>query len=170
MPPTPQETAEQRSDLLDSLFARLHTARDASNAEVLQEAVWQLWMRSGSPTIDVLVGQAGRAMTAKQYQKALTILDTVVEIDPDFPEGWNKRATVLYLLGDHERAIADIERALDLEPRHFGALAGLGMILRSEGDKKGALDAFKRALEINPFLDSAKDAVRILDKEVGRAI
>ncbi|WP_342640796.1 tetratricopeptide repeat protein [Rhodoligotrophos ferricapiens] len=170
MPPSPTEAARQRADLLDSLFARLHGAESRTSAQILQEAVLQLWRQSGSPSVDVLIQQADRAARSKQYQTALTILDTVVEIAPDFPEGWNKRATVLYLQGDSDRAIADIDRVLELEPRHFGALAALGMIRRANGDIKGALEAFQRVLEINPHMEEAKDAVKKLEKEAGQAI
>ncbi|WP_205042000.1 tetratricopeptide repeat protein [Rhodoligotrophos defluvii] len=170
MPASPAEAARQRADLLDSLFARLHNAQNETSAAVLQEAVAELWSRSGSPTVDVLVKQADQASRKRQFQTALTILDTVVEIAPEFPEAWNKRATVLFLQGDRERALADLERVLELEPRHFGALTALGVVLRAQGDKKEALEAFKRALEINPHLDEAKKAVEQLEREAGQPI
>lgn len=158
--------AVERGRLLDSLFARLQAAQSADGAKVLEQAVWTLWMQSGSPTVDLLMGQVDKAVEDSRYDAALGILDAVVDIAPDYPEGWNKRATVNFLLKNYKDALADIDRALTLEPRHFGALSGRGIILRELGDRDGALKAFRQALEIHPFLPAARNAVRTLGPEV----
>ena len=97
-----------------------------STAKLLESAVWQVWLRSGSDTVDVLMQQSIKAMNDSENVTALAILDTIVELAPDYVEGWNKRATVLYIQGQHDASLRDINKALELEPRHFGALSGLG--------------------------------------------
>ena len=138
--------------LLDRLFGQLHKADNKEAAQAIEKAIWQLWAQSGSPTADALLQQATRAMSENAHQVALRILDTIVEIKPDFAEAWNKRATVYYLERQFDKSLADIEVVLDLEPRHFGALSGLGMIRRELGDERAALKAFRREVVKNVSL------------------
>ncbi len=159
------ETARKKL-LLSSLLGRLKQSENAENARVLEGAIWKVWLRSGSPTIDLLMEQVVRSMARGEYNRTLKILDHMVELAPDFSEGWNKRATVLYLIGKFQASLDDIERVLELEPRHFGALSGMGLVLQQLGDKKGALHAFRQALSVHPHLPTAKQAVKILQKEV----
>jgi tetratricopeptide (TPR) repeat protein len=161
---------EQRDELLDRLFGRLKTAKDEQEAQIVEQSIWRLWMRSGKPTDDLLLEQATKSLNAKQYSKALDILDAILEHSPEFSEAWNKRATVNYLVGRLEQSLADIDKVLALEPRHFGALSGLGMIRRDKGDERGALDAFREALAINPFMPNVKNAVQALEKELEQRI
>jgi tetratricopeptide (TPR) repeat protein len=158
------------AELLDGLFGRLRGAKDEKSAEAIELAIWKLWGHSGSPTTDALLQQAEKAMEAEQLATAISILDTAVELRPEFPEVWNKRATAHFLNRQFDRSIADIERVLALEPRHFGALAGLGAIRREMGDERGALDAFRRALAIHPHLKSARQAVKQLELQVEQDI
>jgi len=169
-PPTTDEIARQQADLLDRMFARLQASKSAEAAAVLQEAVHQLWTRSGSPTVDVLLRQARKAMGAKEYELAGSILDAVNDLSPDFAEGWKQRATLHYLQGENDRAIDALERVLELEPRHFDALVALGVVRESINDRAGALQAFRTALEINPFLKDAEAAVERLEKKAGQPI
>jgi tetratricopeptide (TPR) repeat protein len=163
---TPETARERQQELLDSLFERLHTAPDERTAQLLEEAVWQIWLRSGSDTVDVLMQQSIKAMNERETQSALEILDAVVALAPDYAEGWNKRATVLFLLDRYSESMRDIVRVLELEPRHFGALSGIGLIHRALGDKEKALAAFRQALEIHPFLPGARKAIEELSEEV----
>jgi tetratricopeptide (TPR) repeat protein len=171
-PDAPSELTqrEQRDELLDRLFGRLKTAKDGQEAQIVEQSIWRLWMRSGKPTDDLLLEQATKSLNARQYSKALDILDTILEHSPEFSEAWNKRATVNYLVGRLEQSLADIDKVLALEPRHFGALSGLGMIRRDKGDERGALEAFREALAINPFMPNVKDAVQALEKELEQKI
>ena len=98
---------------------------------------------------------------------ALPILDDIVARAPQWAEGWNKRATVLFLLGEYDRSLADIDRVLALEPRHFGALAGLGFIHMNQGESRQALKALRRALAVNPFLKERHGLIPALEKETG---
>jgi tetratricopeptide (TPR) repeat protein len=175
-PPAPPAPAsklspkEQRSELLDRLFGRLQTAKSEAEAKVAEQAIWGLWSHSGSPTDDILLEQAIKAMNVRHYSEALQILDALVEHAPNFAEAWNKRATVNYITGNLDRSLSDIDKVLELEPRHFGALSGLGMIRRDKGDERGALDAFRDALAINPYMSSVRDAVKSLEKDLEQKI
>jgi tetratricopeptide (TPR) repeat protein len=169
--PEPQlSTEQQRQELLDRLFGRLKTAKDQKEAQVIEQSIWRLWTRSGSPTDDLLLEQATKSMNARQYDRALDILDAIVEHSPEFSEAWNKRATVNFLVGRLDQSLADINKVLSLEPRHFGALSGLGMIRRDKGDDRGALEAFREALAINPFMPNVQEAVRALEKDLEQKI
>jgi tetratricopeptide (TPR) repeat protein len=170
-PPAPRENDQQLAqDLLDRLFGQLHAAKDEASAKMIEDAIWKLWSRSGSPTADVLIVQAVRAMEAGQRQTALRILDTIIDDQPTFAEAWNKRATLFYMMGDYDRSLADIAHVLELEPRHFGALTGLGTILNDRGKKAEALKAFRRALSIHPFLEGAKKALQQIEPETEQKI
>ena len=172
-PPAPASKLspkEQRSELLDRLFGRLQTAKSEAEAKVAEQAIWGLWSHSGSPTDDILLEQAIKAMNVRHYSEALQILDALVEHAPNFAEAWNKRATVNYITGKLDRSLSDIDKVLELEPRHFGALSGLGMIRRDRGDERGALEAFRDALAINPHMSSVRDAVKLLEKDLEQKI
>lgn len=151
-----------RADLLDSLFARLRKVESPVEAQTVERAIWELWMRSDSPTAELLLAQAIKALGAGEEQPSLAILNKVIAVHPDFAEAWNKRATVYFMIGRYDDSLADINHVLDLEPRHFGALSGLGMIKQQQGDKKAALAAFRDALAVNPQLEGAKQAVEEL--------
>ncbi|MGI9416062.1 MAG: tetratricopeptide repeat protein [Hyphomicrobiales bacterium] len=165
-PQTPAEFKTQQAELLKSLFERLTNADDERTAKILEQAVWQVWLRSGSETIDILMQQSIKAMNDQRPDVALGILDAVVELAPKYAEGWNKRATVLFTMRQFEASLRDIDKVLDLEPRHFGALSGQGLIKRAQKDDKGALEAYRRALDIHPFLTGARQAVKELREAV----
>jgi tetratricopeptide (TPR) repeat protein len=169
-PQAQQEVKQSPAELLDRLFGQLHQAKDERAAGVIEQAIWRLWSHSGSPTADALLGQAEKAIGGRRYGVAISILNTVVEQHPDFSEAWNRRATAFYLDRQFDRSLADIDRVLALEPRHFGALSGLGLIRRAKGDFRGALEAFRRALAIYPLMPSAQRAVKELQSELEQAI
>jgi len=154
--------AELRSDTLDSLFARLRKVGSPQEAQMVETAIWEIWMRSDSPTAELLLGQSVKALRTGDEQASLSILDRLIKVHPEFTEAWNKRATVYFLIGRYDDSLADIQRVLDQEPRHFGALSGLGMIKREQGDLRAALAAFRDALAVNPQLQGAKQAVEEL--------
>jgi tetratricopeptide (TPR) repeat protein len=164
-PQSPEEEAALRRARLDGLFARL-AQKDDPNWEKVQNEIWATWSQSGSAAMDLVLLRAGRAMSSGDSELALRFLDDLVRLAPDFAEGWNKRATVYFLLEEYGHSVADIERTLALEPRHFGALSGLGNILERIGDKKGAMRAYRRGLEIHPNLPGAAAAVERLSPDV----
>ena len=158
--------AGQRAARVDALFAELNTTKDEQRGQAATAEIWQHWMKSGRDDIDMLTGQAVGFMAADVLPSARAILDKVVAQAPDYAEGWNKRATVLYMLGEHELSLADIDKVLALEPRHFGAISGIGLIKMAKGDKKGALEAYRRVLVIDPQSPTARQSVESLAKEV----
>lgn len=165
-PESPAQLKKRQAEVLEGLFARLARAEDKEKAEVLEKAVWQIWLRSGSDTVDVLMQQSIKAMNDERMDAALAILDVVTEIAPSYPEGWNKRATVLYVQQQYEASLRDIAKVLELEPRHFGALSGKGLIRRAQGKDAEALEAFRDALKVHPFLEGAEQAIKELKIKV----
>ena len=155
---------EIREESLDRLFASLHRSTGEQAARATEEKIWELWSRSDSPTAEVLLGQAVVAMKASENAASLEILDRIIAAYPSYAEAWNKRATLNFLLGNYETSLADIEKVLDLEPRHFGALAGRGMIYQRQGKWSEALAAFREALRMNPNMTGVKNAVEELSK------
>ena len=156
---------------LDFLFGALKAAPDPTSAKHVEGRIWALWTQTSSDTTMLLMTRAKTAIEKKQPEVALKLLDKVVKLRPDYVEGWNRRATIYYLQNEYGKSLADIREVLSREPRHFGALAGLGMIMQELGDDKRALDAFRKALEINPHLEKLPDMVKSLTEKVeGRPI
>lgn len=154
----PGRTSEERRKArLDLMFGRLAAAGSKQRADRIGRQIMRRLSRSGSATVDLLMERAGAAMQAQRYGLALDLLDGVVRLKPDFAEGWNRRATVHYLRGDYGASLADIEQVLRYEPRHWGALAGLSMILVAVDRKDEAIEVMDRALAIHPYLEAMKD-------------
>jgi tetratricopeptide (TPR) repeat protein len=167
----PHAERGERAYNLDTLFEALKIAPDEPSAKAIEDRIWAQWMVSGSDTCNLLMGRAKAAADGKDYGLAIKLLDAVVELRPDYAEGWNRRATVYYLQKDYAHSLADIREVLSREPRHFGALSGLGAILQEIGDDKHALEAYRRALAIDPHLEHVGEAVKTLSEKVeGRAI
>lgn len=159
------------SSPLDALYDRLAKAKTPDEAKGIAGAIERMQLRSGSDTADLLMSRALQALQGGNKPVALQLLTSVVTIDPGYAEAWNKRATLYFLQEDYVRSIADIAETVKREPRHFGAWTGLGLILQQTGDKKHAYEAFKRALEIYPQLETAQKGVEELRKDVeGRDI
>jgi tetratricopeptide (TPR) repeat protein len=156
---------------LDFLFGALKAAPDDASARHVEARIWALWTQTPSDTAALLMFRANAAMEAKKMDVALKLLDAVVKLRPDYVEGWNRRATLHYLQNDYTRSLADIHQVLVREPRHFGALTGLGMIMQELGDDRRALDAFRKALAVDPRLDKVPELVKTLVEKVeGRDI
>jgi tetratricopeptide (TPR) repeat protein len=155
---------ELRDEALDRLFAGLRTVSNEDAAKATEQKIWDLWSQYDSPTAEVLLGQAVVAMNASDNAASLEILDRIIAAYPTYAEAWNKRATLQFMLGNYEASLADIEKVLDLEPRHFGALAGRGMIYQRQEKWGAALDAFREALSMNPNMTGVKNAIHELEK------
>ncbi|MFV0279329.1 MAG: hypothetical protein ACK5JM_01045 [Rhodoblastus sp.] len=162
---------EQRARVLDALYARLKTADDAGDARDVANAIDRVWRRSGSDTADLLMARAMAAIAGKDLKTAEALLDSVVVLEPDWAEGWSKRALARFQADNIEGAMSDLERTLKLDPRHFVALAGLGAILHKSGLDRRALDAYRRALELYPQQPDIRKSVEKLQIDVeGREI
>ena len=140
-----------RKQMLDALFVRLRNAGDPGDAQRIAASIERVWLQSDSDTANLLMQRATVSMQARQYPLALSLFDKLVALEPDWAEAWNQRATTRFLAGDTDGAMADINQVMKLEPRHFGALAGMGMILQGAGLDKSALEIFKKALGIYPL-------------------
>ena len=159
--PANSQTAE-----LDRLFVELSSANDQSWEEIEQN-IWREWSKSGSSAMDLLLVRGRRAMAEGDLDTAIGHLTALTDHASDFAEGWNARATAYYQAGLFGPSIADIRRTLALNPRHFGALSGLGMILEQLDYPKDALEAYRAVLAIHPFRPALEETVKRLEKEVG---
>jgi tetratricopeptide (TPR) repeat protein len=160
------QTAEEKAKILNDLYAHLATADDEQAAKPVAETIERLWLYSGSDTINLLMERSAAALAAKNPDLALKVLDHVVALAPDYAEGFNRRAYVLFTQNNLESAVGDLRRALALEPNHFKALDGLFQIWREHGNKRGALRVVKQLLEIHPNWPGARQAVEELTREV----
>ncbi|MFQ5774259.1 MAG: tetratricopeptide repeat protein [Kiloniellaceae bacterium] len=159
--------ADQNDPRLDELFARLKAASDPQAARDIEMNIWHIWIVSDDEVVGTLMAQGMAAMARRDYRAALGKFDQMVTIAPDFAEGWNKRATVHYLLGNYERSLHDIDRTLALEPRHFGALSGRGLVYVALKKDELALESFEAALEIHPLLPGAGYNAEALRRRLG---
>jgi tetratricopeptide (TPR) repeat protein len=168
VPPAPRLS---RAERLDALYGALKAAPNARAAQAVEERIDAMTMQSGSDTADLLIVRARSVMEAKEYDLSIELLDSVIELSPDFTEAYAQRATALYLKKEINRALADLRVVIAREPRHFTALAGLGVILQDIGNDKLALDAFRRAIAIHPHLKGIPNLIKRLEPKVeGREI
>ena len=167
----PRVARGDRTKNLDFLFEALKIAPDADAAKLVESRIWALWNASGSDTTDLLMTRVKAAADGKDLNLAIELLDAVIELRPDYVEAWNRRATLHFTNKDYRASLADIRQVLAREPRHFGALTGLGIIMQEFGEEKLALEAFRRALAVNPHLQKIPDFVKTLTEKVeGRDI
>ena len=155
-----------RKATLDRLFAALHSGPDVDEANQLTTLIWVVWNHTDDPETDLHLTEGQKAMERLEFEAALKHFNAVIDREPDFAEGWNKRATLYYVMGEYRASMKDIDEVLSREPRHFGALAGLGMNLEALGQDQRALNAWRRALKINPYLPDAHARVRALEKSL----
>lgn len=151
---------------LDKLFGELRRERNEKAAQRLAGRISNEWAHSGSDTVDLMMGWAKQGIDAKKYDVALDFLDQVTVLEPRYAEGWNLRATAHFLMNDYAMSMRDIDRTLQLEPRHFGALAGMAMILRNTDRKEAALAAYERVLAVYPMNRAAQNEVAELSDEL----
>jgi len=166
--PTPVAPAmeDEHAASLDTLFGELKRERKEKAAERIAARIWDEWRNSGSASIDAMMQWSDDAMKAKKFGVALDFLDRVTVLEPDYAEGWNRRATVHFMMNNFRKSMADIDQTLRLEPRHFGALSGMGEILKQAGRKELALNAYERALDVYPMMRSAQKEVAELSEEL----
>ncbi len=164
--PEPAQKPPTRAEVLDKLLGRLGKATDADEAQGIAGLIEQIWMKSGSDTADLLMTRVVAAISSNRHDVADALLAQILELQPNWAEAWNKRATLRFLDDDDAGSMADISHVLALEPRHFGAISGMGFILARHGEDKAALTALRRALEIYPENPDVRKAVDRLTPEV----
>ena len=152
--PPPKTPAEERAEL----YAQLAASKDADETAGVITRLLHNYSESGSDTADLLLRRARQAIGIENYSDALKILDAEIAFLPDWAEGWNARATARYLDDDYNGSMADIAQTLKREPKHIGALMGMGMILQARGKKEDALQVYNRVLEIAPHWRNAQEA------------
>ncbi|MBD9373483.1 hypothetical protein IB238_12720 [Rhizobium sp. ARZ01] len=147
------------AERLNTLFAELKHEGDPDKAKLISDSIRAEWRDSGSATVNLLMQQADKAMADNKDTAAFDYLDEVIQLSPGYVEGWNQRATLHYKLGNYRKSMSDINRVLAIEPRHFGAIAGMAMILTSYGRDELALEAWERFLDIYPSERRAQKAL-----------
>lgn len=155
---------------LDKLFAQLKGAGSATEAEAITNQIWRFWFQTENAVVQHHMNKAQMMRRAGAFKAAMIELDKIVELAPDYAEGWNQRATVLYMLKRDIESVADIQQVLRLEPRHFGALSGLGLIHMRAENWKSAIASFERALKVHPFLRERAIIPKLRDKLKGQPL
>lgn len=158
--------SDQRSERLDSLFSELASEQQPANAQALEEEIWQLWLDSGNKEVNFEMSIGINAMTEGLLDDAIHQFSKVTEMAGDFAEGWNKRATAYYFNDELEKSLLDIQKTLELEPRHFGAISGMGLIFLELGKERAALQAFEEVLRLYPMSPSATYQVEMLRRKI----
>ena len=156
--------ADQTDERLDTLFGLLHETENPRAGEQITRQIWIIWREVNNENANALMDKGIRDMSLQRYDQALIAFNKVVKIAPTYAEGWNKRATLLFLMGDYVGSVADVKRTLTLEPRHFGAWSGLGLIYTHLENDVAALRAFEQALEVNPHLPGAHHNIESIKK------
>ena len=156
--------ADQSNRRLPGLLDQLQSADNAKEAEVLERRIWRIWIHHDDAEVSRFMSIGISAMNGGNLEVAFAAFDQVTGLAPDFAEGWNKRATVNYMMQKFDASMIDIERTLALEPRHFGALSGMGLIFDAIGNAKAAADAWERALAVNPHIPGAREHIDELRK------
>ena len=164
--PVDLPVAETKAARLDQLFTDLKRERNEKAAERIAGRIWNEWFQSGSASVDLMMQWSQKAIENQKFDVALDFLDQVVILQPTYAEGWNRRATVHYMMKNFGKSMSDIDHTLRLEPRHFGALSGLAQIMAATGHKQSALEAWQKVLGIYPMMRSAQDQVATLSEEL----
>ena len=164
----PPSATEPETDAarLDRLFSELKREHNERAAERIAKRIWDAWYKSGSASIDLMMQWSNEAVTKQKFDVALDFLDQVITLQPDYAEGWNRRATVHFLMKHYGKSMADIEHTLELEPRHFGALSGMAQIMKDTGRKELAMRAWERVLEIYPMMREAQNEYSSLSEDL----
>ncbi len=156
--------ADQNDPRLDKLFHQLKIA-ERSN-QTLETLIWSIWTQNDDPDLSTTMQNGINAMSVHGFSKALKSFTNLIEKAPEFAEGWNKRATLYYLMGQFDSSMRDVQKVLVLEPRHFGALSGMGLIFLQSGNDIRALQAFQAAAAINPHMKNVNEFIKMLEEKI----
>ena len=162
--------SDQNNPELDELFRLLHEATSPAEASVLSRQIWHNWYQSDNQEIEALMRQGEISMRSGKLEQAVEIYSRIIDIDPGFAEGWNRRATVYYMMGEYQFSTEDVVATLKLEPRHFGALSGQGMIYTRLRQVDRALEYYQRALEVNPHMTGVRISIEAIKKYLKKQV
>ena len=152
--------ADQTDSRLQNLFAVLQQTDDLALIRNTENQIWDIWLQHSNSDVEKLMQLGIRSMNLANYSEALTIFNGIVDSYPDYAEGWNKRATLYYAAGNYDASIEDIEKTLALEPRHFGALSGLGLVYIQRNELSKAKQAFENLVKVHPNSPNAKQNLK----------
>lgn len=159
--------SDQSTPMLDELFEDLQApATTPAQARALTTRIWNHWLSSDNANAERLMKLGIQRMNAMALDEAARIFTDIIDIAPDYAEAWNKRATVFYMMGEFKLSTDDVRETLKLEPRHFGALSGQGLIYMQLDRRAEALHWFRRALEVNPFMEGVRQNIEMLEEEL----
>lgn len=160
--------ADQNDPRLNALFTRLQETDSRLEAQTIENDIWSIWFSSSDAEVTRLIEQGSIAMNNGDLETAIKDFSKITEIAPDFAEGWNRRATARYLAGDFEGSREDVAKTLALEPRHFGALSGLGLINAAEDKGEAAIKAWEDALKVNPNMPSVEQNIQDMKEKLAK--
>ena len=143
--------ADQNDPRLNNLFKKLNKTENQQEISDIIKDIWDIWYEVDDPKVIEYFEKGIQAMRIRNYPLAVRFFNNLIEEDPNFAEAWNKRATVYFMMGDFDKSMQDIIKTLELEPRHFGALDGMGLIFIHQGQYQQAIDVYDKMLEIFPF-------------------
>ena len=156
--------ADQNDVRLSALFDQLKQTHEVEEGTAITQEIWEVWYEISDEEARGLLHKGIAFMSQADYPSALMAFTRLTKIKPDFAEAWNRRATLLYIMGEFNLSLQDIKQTLELEPRHFGAIAGLGQIYLRQDKLIQARKAFEKALDINPHLEGARTNIKIINK------
>lgn len=156
--------ADQNDPRLEDLFKRLQSASNLGEAAPIEDLIWQIWFEHADAGVNSQMQRGVRQMELNDLPGALATFDRLVVQAPDFAEAWNRRATLHFMMGNYAASEADIVKVLQLEPFHFGALSGRGLVLLSQGQYEAARNAFSRALEVHPNMPSVRNNIEEINR------
>lgn len=163
----PVALADQTASRLDQLFVSLkNSATSPSQADAISGEIWRTWLQHDNAEAEALMKVGIARMNQLALADAVAVFSTLIEMQPDFAEAWNKRATVYYMMGEFARSTDDVAETLRLEPRHFGALSGQGLIYLQLDRQQTAIEWFKRALAVNPFMDNIRQNIERIKAQI----
>ena len=163
----PSTTAADQTDgRLDSLFGNLLITADLPTIRAAENQIWEIWLQHENSDVEQIMQMGIQRMNYQRYSEAMLIFNQVITSYPDYAEAWNKRATLQYLIGNLDNSIADIEKTLELEPRHFGALSGLGLVYIQRNELNKAKKAFEDLIKIHPNSPSARQNLDLVNEKL----
>ena len=158
--------ADQTDERLNDLFSALLVSTDLTTLRATENKIWEIWFEHPNNNVEQLMQLGVTRMNYNRYADAMLIFSQLIENFPDYAEGWNRRATLHYVLGNYEESIADIEQVLDLEPRHFGALSGLGLVYLQQEQLSKAKQAFEDLIDVHPNSPNARENLRRVTEDI----
>jgi len=162
--------ADQTDTALDVLFEKLAVEEQAREIALLENQIWEIWHQHQDDDVEALMAAGISRMNRQRFNEALQIFSEIINAYPDYAEAWNKRATLYYVAGEFEASIQDIEQTLALEPRHFGALSGLGMVYLQQQKLGQAKTAFETLIKVHPNSPNAKENLRLVISQLDRSL